>query len=150
MSDKGKSLRLFSPETALIRGRDAYASGRHKKAVDYFTSIINSCDCNRRERRRICRCKDFLSVAQNGGSIFHEAMYNCKCDVSLKWDKCHDQYHIRALDYRATAFEKEDVRLAKRDAEWLLEMAPRALEVSFPSPSANIGKYQTAVLTWCL
>ncbi|KAL2759010.1 hypothetical protein ACRALDRAFT_2026411 [Sodiomyces alcalophilus JCM 7366] len=128
MSDKGKSPHVFSPEAALVRGRDAYASGRHKKAIDYFTSIINSCDCNRRERRKICRCKDFKTVARNGGSIFHEAMYNCKCQASQKWDKCHDPHHIRALDYRAAVFEKEDLHFAKRDAEWLLEIAPRALD----------------------
>ncbi|ROT41125.1 hypothetical protein SODALDRAFT_330833 [Sodiomyces alkalinus F11] len=129
MSGKSNSsLHLYSPDAALVRGRDAYASGRHKKAIEYFTSIINSCDCNRRDRPRMCRCKDFERVAQAGTSIFHEAMYNCRCNVSLKWDKCHDPYHIRALDYRAAVFEKEDLHLAKRDAEWLLQTAPRALE----------------------
>lgn len=39
---------------------------------------------------------------------------------------------MQALDYRAACFEKMgNLEKARKDAEWLLEIAPRRLEVCF-------------------
>jgi hypothetical protein len=59
-------------------------------------------------------------------------MYNCKCPVGKKYNKCDNAYHIQALDYRAAAFEAlQELDRAKKDAEWILELAPRLPEVCF-------------------
>jgi hypothetical protein len=57
-------------------------------------------------------------------------MYTCSCEVSKKFNKCSNLTHIAALDYRAATYEAMlKVQHAQRDAEWLLEIAPRSIEV---------------------
>jgi hypothetical protein len=60
-------------------------------------------------------------------------MHTCSCGVAQKFRKCHEPEHIQALDYRIHVFEKMGrLENAQRDAEWLLDIAPRALEVRIP------------------
>lgn len=81
-------------------------------------------------KRERCTCKNFEKVALEGGSIFNEAMYTCKCSVGKTFNKCENVLHIQALDYRAATFEAlQELGRAQRDAEWILELAPRLLEV---------------------
>ncbi|PNH61236.1 hypothetical protein VD0002_g6525 [Verticillium dahliae] len=121
--------RVSSGEASIPRGRQAYAEGQYKTAIEHFTLVANACSCNRGGRRERCKCKDFEKVAQDGASIFKEAMHKCSCDASRKYKKCHEPSHIQALDYRAAVFEKMGrLDLAKKDAAWLLEIAPRSLE----------------------
>ncbi|EEY14176.1 conserved hypothetical protein [Verticillium alfalfae VaMs.102] len=121
--------RVSSGEASIPRGRQAYAEGQYKTAIEHFTLVANACSCNRGGRRDRCKCKDFEKVAQDGASIFKEAMHKCSCDASRKYKKCHEPSHIQALDYRAAVFEKMGrLELAKKDAAWLLEIAPRSLE----------------------
>lgn len=123
--------RVSSGEASIPRGRQAYAEGQYKTAIEHFTLVANACSCNRGGRRERCKCKDFEKVAQDGASIFKEAMHKCSCDASRKYKKCHEPSHIQALDYRAAVFEKMGrLDLAKKDAAWLLEIAPRSLEVA--------------------
>jgi hypothetical protein len=71
-------------------------------------------------------------------------MYNCKCPVGKKYNKCDNTYHIQALDYRAAAFEAlQELDRAKKDAEWILELAPRLPEVVDISKSQVIFKMLT-------
>ncbi|KAM0333038.1 hypothetical protein ACHAQA_001695 [Verticillium albo-atrum] len=121
--------RITSGEASIAKGRQAYAEGLHKTAIEHFTLVANACPCNRGSRRERCKCKAFEKVAREGASIFKEAMHNCSCGVSSKYKKCHEPSHIQSLDYRAAVFEKMGrLDLAKKDAEWLLEIAPRSLE----------------------
>ena len=81
-------------------------------------------------KRERCACKDFEAVAEKGGSIFKEAMYKCSCAVGKLFSKCDNDLHIQALDYRAAGFEALGaLDRAKRDAEWILELAPRRPDV---------------------
>ena len=101
-------------------------SSRRVQAAD-------SCTCHRGGRREKCKCKDFGGAAVRGrGEIFKEAMHNCQCGVGRAFSKCSDSTHIMALDYRAATFEAAGkLDYARRDAEWILELAPRMLEVRF-------------------
>lgn len=57
-------------------------------------------------------------------------MYNCKCHIGQTFNKCDKSAHIQALDYRAATFEQlEELERAKKDAEWMLELAPRLPDV---------------------
>lgn len=88
------------------------------------------CACMRGLKRPRCSCKDFESVAANNGSILDEAMHTCVCDVGKTFDKCSNHVHIMALDYRAGTFEAiNELGRAQRDAEWMLELAPRMPDV---------------------
>lgn len=88
------------------------------------------CPCNRGMKRDRCTCKNFEDVAARNESIFREAMYNCKCAVGKRFSKCENSAHIDALDYRAATFETmKYLDRAKRDAEWMLELAPRLPDV---------------------
>ncbi|KAM0281586.1 hypothetical protein ACHAQH_003455 [Verticillium albo-atrum] len=121
--------RTTSGEASIPKGRQAYAGGQYKTAIEHFTLVANACPCNRNGRRERCKCKSFEEVAQEGASIFKEAMHKCNCGVSNKYKKCHEPSHVQALDYRAAVFEKMGrLDLARKDAEWLLEIAPRSLE----------------------
>lgn len=123
---------ISSAEASIEEGREAYANGQYKLAIQHFTLVSNKCPCNNGKagRRERCKCKDFARVAREGGDIFREAMHTCSCGVSQKFNKCHDTTHIQALEYRIHVFDKMSrPDHAKRDAEWLLEIAPRALEV---------------------
>lgn len=81
-------------------------------------------------KRERCSCKDFEAVAAKDSSIFNEAMYNCKCFVGKTFNKCDNPKHIQALDYRAATFEAMgELERAKKDAEWMLELAPRFPDV---------------------
>lgn len=89
------------------------------------------CPCNRGMKRERCSCKNYEKIASEGGSIFKEAMYNCTCTVGKTFNKCDDILHIQALDYRAATFEAlQELERARRDAEWILELAPRLPDVS--------------------
>lgn len=81
-------------------------------------------------KRERCSCKKYEDVASKDGSIFNEAMYSCTCSVGKTFNKCDKDDHIQALDYRAATFEAlEELERARRDAEWMLELAPRRLDV---------------------
>lgn len=94
---------------------------------------MRSCSCARGVRRDRCTCKNFEKIAAEGGSIFKEAMYNCKCEIGRTFSKCNNIHHIQALDFRAATFEALDkLDRAMKDAEWILELAPRLPDVSGP------------------
>ena len=77
-----------------------------------------------------------MKVVADNGSIFTEAMYHCECEVGKTFSKCDRPLHIQALEYRAATFEAmQELERAKRDAEWILELAPRLPEVWFMSQS---------------
>lgn len=82
-------------------------------------------------KRERCSCKNYEQVVLDGGSIFNEAMYKCTCSVGKTFNKCENVFHIQALDYRAATFEAlNELERARRDAEWILELAPRLPDVS--------------------
>ncbi|KAH6899789.1 hypothetical protein B0T10DRAFT_452327 [Thelonectria olida] len=118
-----------SAESAIKEARRHYAEKRFKPALEQFTRAMRLCPCARGRKRDRCTCKNFEKVASEGGSIFNEAMYNCKCSVGKTFNKCDKPLHILALNYRAATFEAigEHGR-AQKDAEWLLEIAPRELQ----------------------
>ncbi|CEJ81894.1 hypothetical protein VHEMI01996 [[Torrubiella] hemipterigena] len=94
------------------------------------------CPCNRGMKRDRCTCKNFQDVAAKNGSIFKEAMYNCRCTVGKTFSKCDNAIHLQALDYRAATFEvMKHLDRARRDAEWMLELAPR-----LPDGYLRLGK----------
>ncbi|KEY73722.1 hypothetical protein S7711_06298 [Stachybotrys chartarum IBT 7711] len=123
-------------EAAIGAGRQHYAARRYKPALEQFTRAMRACACARGTKRERCACKDFEGVAAAGESIFHEAMYNCKCDVGRTFKKCDNALHIQALDYRAATFESlGELDRARKDAEWMLELAPR-----LPDGYLRLGK----------
>jgi F-box/TPR repeat protein Pof3 len=112
------------------QGRQAYGSKNYSQALIHFTRAANACECNRGKRRERCKCKNFEQVVLKNESVFKEAMENCNCLVSKTFGECYVLSHIKALDYRAGVYEKMGhLDRAQRDAEWILEIAPRALEV---------------------
>jgi hypothetical protein len=57
-------------------------------------------------------------------------MYTCECTVRRTFNKCDNKLHIQALDYRAATFEDiKELERAQKDAEWMLELAPRLPDV---------------------
>ncbi|WAO89509.1 F-box domain-containing protein [Fusarium falciforme] len=125
-----------TPEAAIAAGRQHYGAKRFKPALEQFTRAMKLCPCSRQTRRERCSCKDFEKVAQEGGSIFNEAMYTCKCPVGKMFNKCDNKHHIQALDYRAATWEAlQELDRARRDAEWILELAPR-----LPDGYLRLGK----------
>ncbi|GAB0145379.1 hypothetical protein EsHS_00005810 [Epichloe bromicola] len=117
-------------------GRRSYEAKRYKRALEQFTRVMRSCPCARGVRRDRCSCKNFEKVAAEHGSIFKEAMYNCRCDVGRTFNKCNNIHHIQALDFRAATFEAlEKLDRAMKDAEWILELAPR-----LPDGYLRLGK----------
>lgn len=74
-------------------------------------------------------------MADKDGSIFREAMYTCSCPVGKTFSKCDNTVHVKALDYRAATFEAmKELDRARRDAEWILELAPRLPDVRRQAP----------------
>ncbi|KAJ3472838.1 hypothetical protein NLG97_g10686 [Lecanicillium saksenae] len=123
-------------EAAVKAGQDEYVAKRYKHALEQFTRAMRLCKCNRGMKRDRCSCKNFEAVAEKDGSIFHEAMYTCSCSVGKTFNKCDNPVHIKALDYRAATFESiKELDRAKRDAEWILELAPR-----LPDGYLRLGK----------
>ncbi|KAI8725091.1 F-box domain-containing protein [Fusarium sp. LHS14.1] len=123
-------------EAAIAAGRQHYGTKRFTLAIALFTKAMKMCPCNRQTRRERCSCKDFEKVAQEGGSIFNEAMYTCKCPIGKTFNKCDHKHHIHALDYRAATWEAlQQLDRAQRDAEWILELAPR-----LPDGYLRLGK----------
>ncbi|KAM3441409.1 hypothetical protein MY4824_001533 [Beauveria thailandica] len=123
-------------DAAVRTGQDEYRAKRYKHALAHFTRAMLSCRCNRGMKRDRCSCKNFEAVVDKGGSIFHEAMYTCSCSVGKMFNKCDDPVHIKALDYRAATFESmKELDRARRDAEWILELAPR-----LPDGYLRLGK----------
>lgn len=91
---------------------------------------MNLCPCTRGRKRERCSCKNYEKVALEGGSIFNEAMYTCTCQVGKIFNKCDNSNHIQALDYRAATWEAlNQLDRARKDAEWILELAPRLPDV---------------------
>ncbi|KAF4977850.1 hypothetical protein FZEAL_5694 [Fusarium zealandicum] len=125
-----------SPEPAISEGRQHYAAKRYKPALEQFTRAMKLCPCTRQRKRERCSCKDFEKVASEGGSIFNEAMYTCRCPVGKTFNKCDNKHHMQALDYRAATWEAlGELERARRDAEWILELAPR-----LPDGYLRLGK----------
>ncbi|RMJ06420.1 hypothetical protein CDV36_013980 [Fusarium kuroshium] len=125
-----------TPEEAIAEGRQHYGAKRFKPALEQFTRAMKLCPCTRQTRRERCSCKDYEKVAQEGGSIFNEAMYTCKCPVGKMFNKCDNKHHIQAIDYRAATWEAlQELDRARRDAEWILELAPR-----LPDGYLRLGK----------
>ncbi|CCE33163.1 uncharacterized protein CPUR_07087 [Claviceps purpurea 20.1] len=117
-------------------GRNFYATKKYKRALVLFTKAMRSCPCSKGVKRDRCTCKDFEKVAAQGGSIFREAMYTCHCDVGRMFSKCDNGYHIQILDFRAATFEAlGKLDHAMKDAEWILELAPR-----LPDGYLRVGK----------
>ncbi|PNY26360.1 Uncharacterized protein TCAP_03688 [Tolypocladium capitatum] len=112
-------------EDLIDKGSGCYAANKYGDALMEFTRAMNLCPCAGGMKRKRCSCKDFEGVALANGSIFNEAMYNCRCRASQDFNKCDNPLHMKALDYRAATFEAmgELVR-AKKDAGWMLELAP--------------------------
>ncbi|KND86674.1 hypothetical protein TOPH_08677 [Tolypocladium ophioglossoides CBS 100239] len=123
-------------EGLIDQGSDYYAVKKYEHALKEFTRAMNLCPCTRGMKRKRCSCKDFESVASKDGSIFNEAMCACECDVGKTFNKCDNPLHIKALDYRAATFEAmKELGRAKKDAEWMLELAPR-----LPDGYLRLGK----------
>lgn len=102
---------------------------------------MRMCKCNRGKKRDRCSCKNFEAVADKDGAIFHEAMYTCTCPVGKTFSKCDDPIHIKALDYRAATFETlKEFDRARKDAEWILELAPRLPDVRAGSVTPRQNK----------
>lgn len=60
-------------------------------------------------------------------------MYTCHCKVGRMFNKCNRVHHIQALDLRAATYEAlHKLDQAKKDAEWILELAPHLPDVSGP------------------
>ncbi|CAF3647377.1 unnamed protein product [Fusarium graminearum] len=123
-------------EAAIAEGRRLYGAQQFKPALKQFTIAMQLCACNRQGKRPRCSCKNFEKVASEGGSIFNEAMYTCECTVRTTFNKCDNMLHIQALDYRAATFEDiKELERAQKDAEWMLELAPR-----LPDGYLRLGK----------
>jgi F-box/TPR repeat protein Pof3 len=91
---------------------------------------MKRCPCTKEMKRERCTCKDYEKAAAEGRSIFNEALHNCKCEVGKTFDQCDNKLHIQALDYRAATFEAMgELDRARRDADWMLELAPRLPDV---------------------
>ncbi|KAF9882326.1 f-box domain-containing protein [Colletotrichum karsti] len=144
--------RVRSAEASIEKGRAAYADQRFRVALEHFTLVAGNCPCanpsssstsrgsgssaaetQQRRRRERCTCRDFgRAVARHSrqrGAVYAEATKECKCGAEKTWGKCHREAHVQALDYRAACFEKMgNLEKARKDAEWLLEIAPRRLE----------------------
>ncbi|KAF6815396.1 f-box domain-containing protein, partial [Colletotrichum plurivorum] len=140
----GQLPRVRSSEASIEKGRAAYADSRFRVALEHFTLVAGNCPCSNtssssadgaqtRRRRERCTCRDFGQAAarhrRERGAVYQEAVKECKCGAEKTWGRCHRDGHVQALDYRAACFEKmEKLDMARRDAEWLLEIAPRRLE----------------------
>ncbi|CCE33860.1 uncharacterized protein CPUR_07788 [Claviceps purpurea 20.1] len=111
----------------LIRhGRQSYLAKKYSRASAFFTRAICICPCARGVKRDRCTCKNYEAVAAQGGSIVREAMYTCHCDVGRTFSKCDNVYHIQALNSRAATYGAlGKLDRAVKDAEWMLELAPR-------------------------
>ncbi|CCE31692.1 uncharacterized protein CPUR_05546 [Claviceps purpurea 20.1] len=124
------SSRAFDSEPSMAdlieSGRQLHAAKKYRRSLVLFARAMGSCPCAGGARRVKCTCKNFEHVAAQGGSIFREAMYTCHCEVGKTFSKCDNEHHILALDLRAASFEAMDKLVhAMRDAEWILELAPR-------------------------
>ncbi|KAK2012586.1 F-box domain-containing protein [Colletotrichum eremochloae] len=158
MAPPGQLPRVRSSEASIEKGRMAYADQRFRVALEHFTLVAGNCPCSnprasgpgshqgsgsgsgstgadhqQRRRRERCTCRDFGQAAarhrRERGSVYAEATKECKCGAEKTWGRCHRETHVQALDYRAACFEKMgNLDKARRDAEWLLEIAPRRLE----------------------
>ncbi|CCE29382.1 uncharacterized protein CPUR_03075 [Claviceps purpurea 20.1] len=109
-------------------GRHTYATAvkKRKRALVLFTKAMRCCPCARGAKRDRCTCKNFDRVVAEGRSIFREAMYTCHCDVGKAFGNCDNAQHIEALKSRSAMYEAlGKLDRAKKDAEWMLELAPR-------------------------
>ncbi|KAG6152098.1 hypothetical protein E4U11_007636, partial [Claviceps purpurea] len=107
-------------------GRRCHATQKYKRALTFFTKAMRSCPCSSRSKLDKCTCRDFEKIASQGGSIFKEAVEICPCNVGILFKKCDNSHHIQALDSRAATYEAlSKLDQAIKDAEWILELAPR-------------------------
>ncbi|KAG6159132.1 hypothetical protein E4U11_004395 [Claviceps purpurea] len=117
----------------LVKAAKEYKADEFKHALELSISIMRSCPCASGVERDMCTCKDFEKVATQGGSIFREALHTCHCDVGKNFSQCDNGHHIQALCSRAETFEEMGkLDDAMKDAEWILELAPRLPDVSSP------------------
>ncbi|CCE31413.1 uncharacterized protein CPUR_05266 [Claviceps purpurea 20.1] len=126
----------------IARNRRIDEAKKHDLALMNSYETIESCPCPYR-RRQICGCKNSNKVVALGGSIIvREAMELCHCELSIQFGnskcchcvlsrysgngKCDNVHHLEALNGRAATFEAMgEFDLAKKQAEWILEMAPQ-------------------------
>ncbi|CCE31408.1 uncharacterized protein CPUR_05261 [Claviceps purpurea 20.1] len=112
----------------IARNRRIDEAKKHDLALMNFYKAITSCRCSY-SIRQTCGCKNSNKVVVQGGSIIvRGAMELCHCGLSRQFGngKCDNVHHLEALDGRAATFEamgKFD--LAKKQAEWIMEMAPQ-------------------------
>ncbi|CCE29641.1 uncharacterized protein CPUR_03488 [Claviceps purpurea 20.1] len=107
-------------------GRRCHATGKYKRALTFFTKAMRSCPCSSGTKLDKCTCRNFEKIASQGGSIFKEAVEICPCNVGILLKRCDDPHHIQALDFRAASYEAlGKLNQAIKDAEWILELAPR-------------------------
>ena len=91
---------------------------------------MRRCPCYKAGNRERCTCKNYEGVVSENKSFLDEVMKACQCAAKPQ-EKCSNELHIHALDSRAAVFEKMDqIDRAKKDAEWILELAPRLPQVS--------------------
>ncbi|CCE31407.1 uncharacterized protein CPUR_05260 [Claviceps purpurea 20.1] len=126
----------------IARNRRVDEAKKHDLALMNFYMAITSCHCSY-SIRQTCGCKNSNKVVALGGSIIaREAMELCHCELSRQFGnskcchcvlsrysgngKCDNVHHLEALDGRAATFEAMgEFDLAKKQAEWILEMAPQ-------------------------
>lgn len=69
---------------------------------------------------------------KRGGAydLVDEIMRSCTCEVPGRiFSRCDDSIHNQALGYRAGCYEElKKLELARRDAEWALELYPLRIE----------------------
>ncbi|RGP59381.1 f-box tpr repeat pof3 [Fusarium longipes] len=71
-----------------------------------------------------------------GARQFKPALRQFTIAMQLTFNKCDNKLHIQALDYRAATFEDiKELERAQKDAEWMLELAPR-----LPDGYLRLGK----------
>ncbi|SPN97383.1 uncharacterized protein DNG_00897 [Cephalotrichum gorgonifer] len=122
-------------ESAVDRGRIAYHAQKHKHAIAHFSGAINSCPCSKSQggaRREKCSCKNYEGDPKRCGAydLVDEIIRPCVCEASGRiFSRCDDPIHNQALGYRAGCYEElNKLDLARRDAEWALELHPLRVE----------------------
>lgn len=96
-------------------------------------------------------CKNYDAGPKTGGAydLVDEIMKPCTCEAPERiFSRCDDPVHNQALGYRAGCYEELDkLDLARRDAEWALELYPLRIEayLRFGKVARKQGK---PVLAW--
>lgn len=114
---------------------------------------INSCPCTSslNGARGKCTCKNYDDGVKKGGAydLVEEIMRPCTCEAPERiFSRCDDLVHNQALGYRAGCYDDLDkLDLARRDAEWALELYPLRIEayLRFGKVARRQGNH---VLAW--